>query len=152
MSKASDFFNVGSGIWHPLNNTMEDSLQVTSDASSDWQTVCDLVGPVLISSAKLRVNGNSNATKAEMRMVVNGVVFPTQAIDTSSQTQELDLIGSFGIIPLGQIDSTRYLPVEPVYCQNQFKLQIRLVSTQAVPSQYNIVMLGSCAYTFGEYK
>ncbi len=153
MSKASDFFNVGSGIWHPLNNTMKDSLQVTSDASPGWQTVSELVGPVLISSAKLQVIGGTSFTYAEIRMFVDNTPFPTLAIDgtKTNQSMELDLIGGFGVITAGQIGTLGSIPAEPVYCQSKFRVQVRLVSTSTIPSPHTNVITGSCAYTFGEY-
>ena len=148
MSKASDFFAGGGGTWLPTSNNQQDVLDVVWESGTGWQTVSDLIGPVMISQAGLEISARNPAVTAEIRMTVNGVLIPLTSMTgrTSTSSTITDIINFFGRFEGAYSASSNYSTPQ-VFCKDSFKLEVR--QTTSAAGTFSIVH-GTCGYAYGD--
>lgn len=136
---------IGGNLWVPSGNTQGTAFHIQDNTGgTGWHTVVDLVGPVLIGGASITVLPIPSIKTGEIRMTVNGVLFPAVSLtgNSNSINRFVDLVGRYG-----GIGATTDIDGEPVYCEDSFKLEVRQTVNGTTSG---VSIAGLAQYSYGE--
>jgi len=130
VNDGSKIKTVGGSVWNPTSANERITLGLAREDAGNgvWVTVADLIGPLLVTKAGITADPQSPALNCEVRATKDGVLLPSKVLTsrTTGSVVGVDVIGLFG--DNNTNTSTTLLSGGHVYCEESFKLEIRLIS------------------------